>query len=415
MKYYHIKVLLALFLVSTQFVLAQKQIIINEISQGPLNDWEWIEYLVLENGTDIRGVYLDDDDTVHGTIGSAKLVQLKKDLPEFENVQKGSIIVLYKSPDSTWEHQQDPLLFEAGAPDTDFSDGVIIIPHTNTEFLEPGSWWPQFRSEGDNLGIFDSTGLGIHGVSYGDVLPKGDFSNGWGMTNLPDIPYTTVGFYTGTEAATVFDSTLWLIGVAAIGTPGTLNPGQSSVPVELVSFTAFYRDNNIVLNWRTATEKNNFGFEIERSVDQAHWNKIGFINGNGTTTEINNYEYVDKKTDQGSSYYYRLKQIDFNGAFTFSKVLEINSTIVSSFQLEQNYPNPFNPSTTINFSLPDPSNVSLKIFNTLGEEVKTLYDGFLEAGVHSFNFNATGLTSGVYVYVLRDNENRLMRKMMLLK
>lgn len=415
MKFYLLNLLLALFLISTQLAVAQKQIIINEISQGPLNDWEWIEFLVLENGTDIRGVYLDDDDTLHGTIGSAKLVQLKKDLPEFENVQRGSIVVIYKSTDSTWGNQQDPLLFEAGAPDTDFSDGVIIIPHTNTEFLEPGSWWPQFRSDGENLGIFDSTGSGIHGVSYGDVNPKGDFSNGWGMTDLPGIPYTTVGFYIGNQAATVADSTLWLIGVAAIGTPGTVNPGQSGVPVELVSFTAFYREENILLNWRTATETNNFGFEIERSVDQAFCKKIGFVNGNGTTTETKTYEYVDNNTDIGETYFYRLKQIDFNGSFTFSNVVEINPAIVSSFNLEQNYPNPFNPSTTINFSLPNPSNVSLKIFNALGEDVKTLYDGLLEAGVHSFNFNAAGLSSGVYVYILKDNANIQVRKMMLLK
>lgn len=415
MKFYTTKLLLAIFLVLTQFILAQKQIIINELSQGPDYDWEWIEYLVTGNNTDIRGVYLDDDDSVHGTIGSAELVQLKKDLPAFQNVDKGSIIVIYKSTDSTIFHTQDPKLFEAGAPDTDFSDGVIIIPHTNTEFLEPGSWWPQFRAAGDNIGIFDSLGTGIFGISYGDKIPKGDFSNGWGMVNLLAIPYHGVGFYTGTVASTADDSSLWVAGWSTLGTPGATNLGQGTVPVELISFSVGYLNSEILLQWETATELNNYGFNIERSKNMIDWEKVGFINGNGSSTEYKKYQFADSDVNFGTTYYYRLKQIDFNGSFVFSKIVEINPSLVNSFVLEQNYPNPFNPETTIKFSLPDKANVSLKIFNSLGEEVKTLYEGFLEAGIHSFNFYADGLTSGVYVYVLKNNTNIQIKKMVLLK
>ena len=415
MKFNNIRLLLALFLISAQLILAQKQIIINELSQGPDFDWEWIEYLVTGNNTDIRGVYLDDDDSVHGTIGSVKMVQLKKDLPAFQNVSIGSIIVIYKSTDSTVFNMQDPKLFEAGAPDTDFLDGVLIIPHTNTEFLEPGSWWPQFRAAGDNVGIFDSSGVGIFGISYGDKIPKGDFSNGWGMVNLLAIPYHGVGFYTGTLASTADDSTLWIAGWSTLGTPGSTNLGQGTVPVELSSFSASYSESEIILQWETATELNNYGFEIERSDDNITWQKIGFLNGNGSTTERHSYQFKDSDFIFNNTYYYRLKQIDFNGSSEFSQIIEINPSLVENFILEQNYPNPFNPETTIKFSLSDKENVSLKVFNSLGEEVRTIFSGTLEAGIHTYNFDATDLTSGVYVYVLKGDFNVQVKKMMLIK
>ena len=399
----------------SNLIFAQDQIIINELSQGPNDDWEWIEYVILEDSTDIRGVYLDDNDILHGTLGSAKLVQLKKDLPAFANVNKGSLIVIYKSPDSTYANGQDPKLFEAGAPDTDFSDGVIIIPHTNTEFLEEGSWWPAFRSEGENLGIFDSLGTGLFGISYGNEDPEGDFSNGWGIVNLLDIPFHGVGFYTGTLASTAFDSTLWGIGWSTLGTPGSLNFGQGNVPVELVSFNALLRNDKIILKWETATEINNFGFEIERTNDQTIWEKIGFVPGTGNSTENILYEFIDTKFELNSTNYYRLKQVDFNGSFELSEVVEINPVLANNFSLEQNYPNPFNPETKIIFTLPEAGFVSLKIYTSLGEELKTLHEGLLEKGIYTFNFNAENLPSGLYIYKLASRTNVLVKKMMLMK
>lgn len=415
MKKFIYQLLILILFLFGNYSFAQKQIIINEISQGPQDDWEWIEYLVLEDGTDIRGVYLDDNDTLHGTLGSLKLVQLKTDLPEFENVNKGSIIVIYKSTDSTRFNGQDPKLFEAGAPDTDFSDGVILIPHTNTEFLEAGSWWPAFRSEGENLGIFDSSGTGIFGISYGDEDPEGDFSNGWGMVNLVDVPYTGVAFYTRTLASTASDSTFWLIGTSTLGTPGTTNLGQGDVPVELTSFAASYLNGAILLKWETATELNNFGFEIERSDDQSGWKKIGFVPGYGNSAENKSYEFTDTKIVYNSSLFYRLKQIDLNGSFELSEVVEINPTIVNTFSLEQNYPNPFNPSTSIRFSIPNKSSVSLKVYTNLGEELETVYDGVLESGTYTFDFSGDNLPSGTYFYKLVSENNTQVRKMILLK
>jgi hypothetical protein len=403
-------------IIFNQTNLAQKQIVINELSHGPHWDWEWIEYLITEDNTDIRGVYLDDDDLPPGPIGSTIMVQLKKDLPIFENVNKGSLIVIYKSTDSTVINGQDPKLYEAGAPDTDFSDGVIIIPHTNTEFLEPASWWPQFRADGENVGIFDSLGIGIFGISYGDHLPTGHFNNGWGMANLLAIPFHGVGFYTGTLASTAFDSTLWFMGISTIGTPGALNWGQGTIPVELVSFSAGYINDGITLQWTTATELNNYGFDIERSNNMIDWQKVGFVKGSGNSTELITYKFIDSDTEFKSAYYYRLKQIDFDGSFVFSNIVEINPLLVESFILEQNYPNPFNPATTIKFSLPNIEFVSLNIYSALGEKLETLHEGILDAGIYTFNFNAENLPSGMYIYKLNvASSNVQIKKMMLIK
>jgi len=169
------------------------------------------------------------------------------------------------------------------------------------------------------------------------------------------------------------------------------------VPVELTSFAASVVGANVNLSWITASELNNQGFEIERSTDSYQWDKIGFTEGKGTTTEMNYYSYSDSKLDEGT-YYYRLKQLDFDGTFEYSSVVEATVTIPKVFSLEQNYPNPFNPSTKISFSLAADSKVMLKIYDILGQEVSTLFSGDLQAGEHEINFNASALNSGVYLY-----------------
>ena len=169
------------------------------------------------------------------------------------------------------------------------------------------------------------------------------------------------------------------------------------VPVELTSFAASIIGTDINLSWITATEINNQGFEIERSNDQNAWEKIGFVEGNGTTTEMKYYSFSDTKLETGK-YFYRLKQIDFDGTYEYSSIVEAEVTIPLEYALAQNYPNPFNPSTKINFSLAADSKVVLKIYDLLGQEVTTLVDGELIAGNHELTFNGIGLNSGVYFY-----------------
>ena len=169
------------------------------------------------------------------------------------------------------------------------------------------------------------------------------------------------------------------------------------VPVELTCFAASIIGTDVNLSWITATEINNQGFEIERSTNQSEWERIGFVEGNGSTTEMKYYSFSDTKLETGK-YYYRLKQIDFDGTYEYSSIVEAEVTIPLEYSLAQNYPNPFNPSTKINFSLAADSKVTLKIFDLLGQEVKTLVNGELSAGNHELTFNGVGLNSGVYFY-----------------
>ena len=175
----------------------------------------------------------------------------------------------------------------------------------------------------------------------------------------------------------------------------------SVVPVELTSFTAKANNNEVVLNWSTATETNNQGFDIERK-SNGQFEKVGYVAGFGTTTEVKAYTFTDKTVGSGN-YTYRLKQVDFNGTFEYSPEVEVEVSAPKVYQLSQNYPNPFNPATTINFSLASDSKVSLKIFDVIGQEVAQLVNGQLVAGQHNVNFDASSLNSGVYFYKIEAN------------
>lgn len=194
------------------------------------------------------------------------------------------------------------------------------------------------------------------------------------------------------------------------------------VPVELLSFSSNVNDNDITLNWTTTTETNNSGFQVERretkSERSENWKTITFVNGNGTTTESQTYFYKDENLTAGK-YQYRLKQIDFDGTFEYSKIIEAEILPPLKFSLEQNYPNPFNPSTSIQYTMPSRQFVSLKIFNALGEEIATLVNEEKPAGNHTIEFkpesSIKNLVSGVYLYQLKAGEFIQTRKMILLK
>ncbi|HCY75984.1 MAG TPA: hypothetical protein DHV28_08685 [Ignavibacteriales bacterium] len=251
-----------------------------------------------------------------------------------------------------------------------------------------------------------------------------EFDNDWQAIDAADFSYVEVSVDGGTTwtAVRTFDITdvrnthevLDITGVVALQSfqlrLRTIQPGwdwwwavdnikviaTDFIPVELTSFSAAVNVNNINLNWSTATETNNSGFQVERSNGSAY-ETVGFVAGHGTTTELQNYSFVDQNVAAGN-YTYRLKQVDFNGTFEYSNTIEVEVIGVKEFALGQNYPNPFNPSTTINFSLAVDSKVSLKIFDVLGQEVATLINGQMSAGSQKVSFNASSLNSGVYFY-----------------
>jgi hypothetical protein len=228
------------------------------------------------------------------------------------------------------------------------------------------------------------------------------------------------------------------------------NGGGTPLPVELISFSASQVDDGILLKWQTATEVNNYGFEIERSLvisneeRNLEWEKIGFVTGHGNNNSPKSYEFVDENPPIGNLKY-RLKQIDTDGSFTYyNTIAEVNTGITSAelkklpteFSLSQNYPNPFNPSTTISYGIPvvdvpslpgglsryagqtdvvEGPHVSIKVYDILGNEVATLVDQHHYAGTYKVTFNAAVLNSGVYFYKLTAGSFSQLKKMLLLK
>jgi hypothetical protein len=196
------------------------------------------------------------------------------------------------------------------------------------------------------------------------------------------------------------------------------------LPVELISFAATISGTGVLLNWSTATEVNNYGFEIQRNNpppsplpgrEENGWVTIGFIDGHGNSNSPKQYSFSDESVTKGN-YSYRLKQIDLDGKFEYSGVVEVEiDTSPKEFSLAQNYPNPFNPTTTIKYQIPNAGNVSLKIYDVLGAEVMTLVNTTQAKGRYEVNFDASQLASDVYIYRIQANDYVASRKMMLLK
>ena len=184
--------------------------------------------------------------------------------------------------------------------------------------------------------------------------------------------------------------------IAAVGTDQYFAIYGGPVPVELTSFTASADYGVVELSWITATETNNQGFEVQKSFN-GEFETIAFVNGKGTTTQTQAYTYTDRSVNVGS-YSYRLKQVDFDGTFEYSGIVEVDIPAPAVFAMDQNYPNPFNPSTMISFRLAVDSKVNMTVFNVLGQEVASLLNGNLVAGSHQINFDASSLNSGVYMY-----------------
>jgi len=167
----------------------------------------------------------------------------------------------------------------------------------------------------------------------------------------------------------------------------------------------------------------------DKGQSESEWEDVGFVRGNGTTNSPKNYEFTDSELPNSESVDYRLKQIDNDGTFAFSKTVTVDLTTITAvedeviyeFALEQNYPNPFNPSTTIKFTIfqdvrREMQDVKLIVFDMLGRTVEVLVDGVMNAGYHEVVFNASNLTSGMYLNRISiGNEFNSVRKMKLVK
>lgn len=194
---------------------------------------------------------------------------------------------------------------------------------------------------------------------------------------------------------------------------------SSALPVELSSFTAEILNAGVVkLNWTTETEVDNYGFGVERALSShtnlQPWKSIGFVEGHGNSNSPKHYSFLDKNLS-AEKYSYRLKQIDTDGDFEYSNIIEVDFGLPDKFALNQNYPNPFNPNTNIQFAIPQSSFVTLEVFNTLGEMVEILVSEELNIGTYNYDWNASNLTSGIYFYKLHAGNFVEMKKMILIK
>ena len=248
-----------------------------------------------------------------------------------------------------------------------------------------------------------------------------DYNTGWCVGHNGTILYTVNG---GTSWNSEISNTSeilravqfvnnqvgWVVGENGI----ILKTVNGGIPVELISFTGIVEEEKIVLSWRTATETNNSGFEIERKTKDMEFVKIGFVAGFGTTTEPKIYRFVDEDLQRGI-YFYRLKQIDFNGTYEYSNEISVDFTIPVTYNFYQNYLNPFNPTTRIRFALSEKAYTTLKICNSLGEIVEELVNEVKEAGNYEVNFDASGLPSGMYLYSLSSGKFKETKKMILLR
>jgi hypothetical protein len=208
----------------------------------------------------------------------------------------------------------------------------------------------------------------------------------------------------------------------------TIEYVQSGViPVELTSFTGSTINGIVSLQWKTATETNNRGFEIQRKTANYDWQTIGFVKGKGTTTQASDYSYSDNPEGitNLTKITYRLKQFDYNGAVNYSKEIFIDfSGAPKSFSLEQNYPNPFNPATVIRYAVPTDSKVRVVVYNVAGEVIKELVNEVQTAGFHESTFSTNSglnLSSGIYLYSIEaaplngNSAYRQTKKMILMK
>jgi len=250
-----------------------------------------------------------------------------------------------------------------------------------------------------------------------------DANNGLAAGSGGVVIKTTNGGTTWTAATRVTEQQL--NSIALIDESTSLVAGNSSVliksynaplPVELTSFTARVSGNTVTLNWETKTEIDNYGFEIERKTATSTWDKIGFVEGHSTTNSPKYYNFTDSPRGNGK-FQYRLKQIDNDGAFEYSSVVEVDFSGLLPREIEiKNFPNPFNPETNINIRVPEDADTRVEVYGPLGEHVVTLFAGKLYSGdTRAFMFDGSDRSSGMYIIHVTAGKHRKTHKVLLMK
>jgi len=283
----------------------------------------------------------------------------------------------------------------------------------NVSYID--KYWDIQSISGDNVKLrlyFSSSDIsGFQG------MPKIFHYDGSNWVELPTSGVMTSGSLSYVETTGYYSSF----------SPVTVGDGASPLPVELVSFTGTAGQDGVVLNWKTATEVNNYGYQVQRKKEddqsESSWEDIGFVQGSGTSNSSHSYSFVDSDLPSTNKVDYRLKQIDNDGSSSYSKIIEVDISTITDvkdgmkyeFTLQQNYPNPFNPTTTIKYSIAKENKVMLKVYDILGEEVKTLVNKTEAPGNYEVEFNGSNLASGIYFYRLKSGKHISIKKLMLVK
>lgn len=309
------------------------------------------------------------------------------------------------------------------------SRSLFLVPISATKLVAMGNGgFPGFSEDGGKTWNFPSTtslGINCRGLAYvaGTKVILAVGSSGKSMISR-DLGVTWAVVPATAEAKhlrfveAISQTLAWCVGDGGLIYKWT----GESLPVELASFSAKSLAGKIYLEWNTATETNNKGFEIERKEDAGAWRMVGYKQGNGTKSEQSKYTFTDDISKLNvKSVSYRLKQIDFDGTFTYSSEKLIDAAAPSDFVLNQNYPNPFNPATSIEYGLPFESSVRVSIYDALGQVVSELVNQVQAAGFYEVNWNAGNASTGTYFYVIKaaplngGQEFTSIKKMMLVK
>ena len=403
--------LVVLFIISIIIKWGYAQsVIVNEISQGTGGGEEWVELLVVTEGTDIRGWELGDyDDSNWHSIAEFT------DHLNWADLRAGTIIVIFNSGDV------DPNISDAGGEDFDFNDKSVIIPISNTTYVtDTGPWGltagafansdtddcPAIRDASDNM-VHDMA------VTHSSATVT---SPGSGK----------VKYYTGNTTSGIIDNSQWITTSSSAGTPGQPNGGDNSnwvdqsLPVELSQWFAHYQNGSVVLQWTTDSEHENQGFIIERALSQAQdpnaepmgaWTQISSfltntdLSGQGSTCTTHEYLFTDSHVSPNETYIYRLSDVDYNGTITLHEVISVtvpDIRLIQGYSLNT-YPNPSNSNIHIVLKHENEFNpVRVDILNLNGEVVNSLFAGNLEYGETNILWDGTDMNeipvpSGIYI------------------
>jgi hypothetical protein len=203
-----------------------------------------------------------------------------------------------------------------------------------------------------------------------------------------------------------------------------LSQVSNHLPVQLIYFNGtIINQTSVLLQWGTATETNNFGYNVERSVNKTNWEVLGFVQGNGNSFSPKDYSFIDSTITTSGQYHYRLRQFDFDGAENISEIVTLEIIVsvrndlspINDFKLFNNYPNPFNPSTTVSFYNPVFQKIEISLYTSQNEYVRTIKNEFFEKGLQKIQVDLSHNASGVYLIFVKLNDKFYAQKINFIK